>query len=532
MTIRKRILLYSALALGAFLAAVYFVSRFALLNGFSRLESNYAYESVRRLQNHLENEQTQLATVARDYAQWDRTYEFMARRNKDYVRTELTDDTFNVIHINLFLLLDPSGRPTLSKEAGNWPIGQSNLAAIAAAYTSSPAHVRNSPLSGLLQINGRLFLLAYEPILNSHGEGSSRGTLVMGKGLSESLLSTLSHSMGLPLWLEPPDNAPAANNHQTLWSDGTNSVSQESDSTMLAYVPLKDLSGVSRRLLVARIPSDLHSEGQKVTRYLLLLLMVAGLVHSAVLLIVLEENLLSRVASLNRKITQVTVSGDLSLRLDAHGKDELSALASTVNAMLTAIQKAKFELLQAQESLRFHAEHDSLTGVLNRRAIRDVLRRELARCRRENQSLGVMLADVDHFKRINDRYGHGAGDAALVTVVQRISATLRPYDLIGRYGGEEFLVIAPGCDLALTQKLAERIRAAVSDEGVELGHENVTLTVSLGITLGTADSDPEFLVAVADSAMYQAKRQGRNRAEISLALPNQETLEASFTDHN
>jgi len=73
MTIRKRILLYSALALGAFLAAVYFVSRFALLNGFSRLESNYAYESVRRLQNHLENEQTQLTTVARDYAQWDRT---------------------------------------------------------------------------------------------------------------------------------------------------------------------------------------------------------------------------------------------------------------------------------------------------------------------------------------------------------------------------------------------------------------------------------------------------------------------------
>jgi diguanylate cyclase (GGDEF)-like protein len=532
MTIRKRILLYSALALGAFLAAVYFVSRFALMNGFSRLESNYAYESVRRLQNHLENEQTQLATVTRDYAQWDRTYEFVARRNKDYVRTELTEDTFNIIHINLFLLLDRSGRPTFSKEMGSWPIGRHNLAAIAAAYTSNPASARNSPFSGLLEINGRLFLLAYEPVLNSRGEGSPRGTLVMGKGLSENLLSSLSHSMGLPLWLEPAENAPIANNHQTLWSDGTNSVSQESDSTMLAYVPLKDLAGVPRRLLVARIPSDLHSEGQKVTRYLLLLLMLAGLVHSAVLLFVLEEKLLSRVASLNRKIKQVTVSGDLSLRLDSHGEDELSDLASTVNAMLTAIQKAKFELLQAQESLRFHAEHDSLTGVLNRRAIRDVLRRELARCRRENHSLGVMLADVDHFKRINDRYGHGAGDAALVTVVQRISATLRPYDLIGRYGGEEFLVIAPGCDLALTQKLAERIRAAVSDEGVELGHENVTLTVSLGITLGTADSDPEFLVAVADSAMYQAKRQGRNRAEISLALPNQGPLEPSFSDRN
>ena len=532
MTIRKRILLYSALALAAFLAAVYFVSRFALLNGFSRLERNYAYGSVSRIQNHLENEQTQLSTVARDYAQWDRTYEFMARHNRDYSRTELTDDTFNIIHINLFLLLDPSGRPILSKEAGNWPIGKNNVAAVAAAYSSSPAHAHNSPLSGLLEINGRLFLLAYEPILTSRGEGAPRGTLVMGKGLSESLLSTLAHSMGLPLWLEPPDNAPSPNNRQTLWSNGTDSVSLESVSTMLAYIPLKDLSGTPKRLLVARIPSDLYSEGQKVTRYLLLLLMLAGIVHSAVLLIVLEENLISRVESLNRKIKQVTVSGDLSLRLDSHGRDELSALAGTVNAMLTAIQKAKFELLQAQESLRFHAEHDSLTGVLNRRAIRDVLRRELARCRRENQSLGVMLADVDHFKRINDRYGHGAGDAALLSVVQRISSTLRPYDLVGRYGGEEFLVIAPGCDLALTQKLAERIRDAVSDEGVELGNDNITLTVSVGITLGTADSDPEFLVAVADSAMYQAKRNGRNRVEVSLELPAPETWEASFSNHS
>ena len=530
MTIRKRILLYSALALGAFLAAVYFVSRFALMNGFSRLESNYAYESVRRLQNHMQNEQTQLSTMARDYAEWDRTYEFMAGRNRDYVRSDVTADTFTIIHINLFLLLDRSGRPSLSKEAGNWPIGKKNLDAIAAAYTSSPAAARNAPLSGLLEINGRLFVLAYEPILTSRGEGTPRGTLVMGKGLSETVLSNMSQSMGLPLWVEPADNAPSPADHKTLWSDGANSVSLESESTMLAYVPLRDLSGTTRRLLVARIPSNLYSEGQKVTRYLLLLLMLAGVVHSAVLLFVLEENLLSRVESLNRKITQVTVSGDLSLRLDSQGRDELSALAGTVNAMLTAIQKAKFELLQAQESLRFHAEHDSLTGVLNRRAIRDVLRRELARCRRENQSLGIMLADVDHFKRINDRYGHGAGDAALLSVVQRISSTLRPYDLIGRYGGEEFLVIAPGCDLSLTQKLAERIREAVNNEGVELGNDSIPLTVSVGITLGTADSDPEFLVTVADSAMYRAKRNGRNRVEISMDLPDSETWEASFSN--
>ncbi len=528
MTIRKRILLYSALALGAFLAAVYFASRFALLNGFTTLERADALEKIEHLQGHFADQQRQLAILARDYARWDRTYAFMKGRNPDYVRTELTVDTFETLAVDLFVLLDKQKHTVVHREVGTWRVGESNLEAIAEAYSANAASATNSPLTGFIEINGRLFLLAYEPVLTTHGDGKPQGTLVMGRGLSETMLLNMSRSLGLPLWLEPSDNVPAPSSRDTIWSDGTNSVSAESNSTMLAYVPLKDLAGRTRRLLVARIPSSLYSEGQKVMRYLLVLLMLAGLVHSALLLFLLEEKLLTRVESLNRKIKQITVSGDLSLRLDARGKDELSELAGTVNAMLTAIQKAKAELLQAQDSLRFHAEHDSLTGILNRRAIRNVLRRELARCRRENQTLGVMLADVDHFKRINDQHGHAAGDCALVTVVQRISSTLRSYDVIGRYGGEEFLVIAPGCDLELTQKLAERIRAAVCDEPVDLGNSTIKLTLSMGATLGTADSDPEFLVAVADSAMYQAKRNGRNRVEMSLELPEQEALESSF----
>jgi diguanylate cyclase (GGDEF)-like protein len=267
------------------------------------------------------------------------------------------------------------------------------------------------------------------------------------------------------------------------------------------------------------------------SRYLWGLLMLIGVVYCGALFFFVEKVLMARIAHVRNEVTKVTVSGDLSLRLDPAGNDELSALARTVNAMLAAIQRTKADLLQAQESLRFHAEHDALTGVLNRRAIRDVLRKELARCRREKHTLGVILADVDHFKRINDQYGHAAGDAVLVTVVQRFSATLRSYDVVGRYGGEEFLIIAPGCDLELTQKLAERIRAAVCAELIDLGQESVTITVSLGATLGTAESDPEFLVEMADAAMYQAKRNGRNRVETSLELPEPEQLETPTSAH-
>ena len=531
MTIRKKIILFSALALGAFFVALYLVSRFALLNGFARLESNYARENVHHLQNELGKEQTQLEVVARDYGEWDRTYEFMESKNPDYVRAELTDDTFKIIHINFFLLLDRSGKVLVQKSVGNWVPEARDLETIAIARLNAPAADNGRlALNGVLELKGRIFLLAFQPVLTSRGNGKSRGTLVMGRELDSGLISSLSRSVGVPLWLEPAEQAPQATGGGTAWSDGTNSVRFESDSTMLEYVAIKDCYGITRRLLVARIPRSLNLEGTRVTRYLLGLLMLVGAVYCGGLFFFLEEILLTRVASLNTEITKVTVSGDLSLRLSTGGKDELGALATAVNAMLTAIQKTKSELLQAQESLRFHAEHDALTGVLNRRAIRDLLRKELARCRRERNTLGVILADVDHFKKINDRYGHGAGDAVLVTAMQRIASCLRSYDVVGRYGGEEFLIIAPGCDLELAHKLAERIRVAVGEQAVDLGDESATITLSLGVTLGTAESDPEFLVALADTAMYQAKRNGRNRVEVGLDMPEleaQEQLESS-----
>ena len=526
MTIRKKIILFSALALGAFFVALYLVSRFALLNGFARLESNYAHENVQHLQNEVGKEQKQIQLMARDFGEWDRTYEFMESRDPAYVRSELSDDTFKIMGVNLFALYDPSGHPVLHKSVGAWIPDQSDLQAIVNARLKIPAVENHLPVSaGILELQGRIFLLAYQPILTSRGTGASRGVLVMGRELDPGLVSELSKSVGVPVWLEPADEAPQPTTQGNAWSDGTNSVRFESDSTMLEYMAIKDSYGVTRRLLVGRIPRSLKLEGSRVTRYLLVLLMLVGAAYCGGLFFFLEEILLKRMASLNHEITKVTVSGDLSLRLSASGQDELGALAKAVNAMLAAIQKTKSDLLQAQESLRFHAEHDALTGVLNRRAIRDLLRKELARCRRERNSLGVILADVDHFKKINDRHGHAAGDAVLVTAMQRISSCLRSYDVVGRYGGEEFLIIAPGCDLEFAQKLAERIRAAVSEQSVDLGDASTDITLSLGVTLGTAESDPEFLVTLADSAMYQAKRNGRNRVEISLELPETEPQE-------
>src|SRR5947207_5765266 len=235
MTICKKILLFSALALGAFLTAVYFASRFALLSGFARLESNYAREKVLRVHDAVADEQDRIAIMARDYAQWDRTYDFMQTRNQDFVRTELTEGTFNIIHINIFLLFDRNGIVVLNKASGGLPLHQTDVASIAAAY--QPERGQNA-VTGILDIRGHIFLLAYQPVLTSRGDGEPRGTLVMGRELNDSLIVSLSHSAGLPLWLEPGNQVPAAGAQHSAWSDGTNSVLFEGDSTMLAYVPL------------------------------------------------------------------------------------------------------------------------------------------------------------------------------------------------------------------------------------------------------------------------------------------------------
>ncbi|MGA2631915.1 MAG: diguanylate cyclase [Terriglobia bacterium] len=169
------------------------------------------------------------------------------------------------------------------------------------------------------------------------------------------------------------------------------------------------------------------------------------------------------------------------------------------------------------EELRAQATHDALTSLWNRSAILDILQRELARSERESSTVSVVLADVDHFKQVNDSQGHRAGDAVLREVTRRMQSLVRPYDALGRYGGEEFMVVVPGTDLAGGQALAERLRAGVDTEPVESPGGPLHITVSFGVAVnkGTKAIDP--LIQSADEALYRAKSRGRNCVEAALS---------------
>jgi len=193
-------------------------------------------------------------------------------------------------------------------------------------------------------------------------------------------------------------------------------------------------------------------------------------------------------------------------------RSELRARLRACNRILTL----QDDQIRAHELLRFQATHDALTGSWNRGEILEMLRRELERGARSKTTTGILMLDIDHFKAINDTYGHFTGDAVLREVTQRISKAVRSYDSVGRYGGEEFVIVLPGCSRDQVNQGAERVRAAVDSGPVRVNEWQIAVTVSIGAAVTThgAISEKEILAA-ADAALYRAKEIGRNRTVVS-----------------
>ena len=172
------------------------------------------------------------------------------------------------------------------------------------------------------------------------------------------------------------------------------------------------------------------------------------------------------------------------------------------------------ELLEAQHALEIFARTDVLTGVLNRGAIVEELEREVERAGREGSRLGLGMLDIDHFKLVNDTYGHAAGDMVLREVVGRVRGVMRPYDSFGRFGGEEFLVLVPGSSERELKDVLERIRRTIASGRIVVEGAELAVTVSVGgATHGGESADR--LIARVDHALYAAKEQGRDRVVLA-----------------
>jgi diguanylate cyclase (GGDEF)-like protein len=172
-------------------------------------------------------------------------------------------------------------------------------------------------------------------------------------------------------------------------------------------------------------------------------------------------------------------------------------------------------LREARDALAHAAMHDPLTGALNRRAFADVLFRGLSEERRHHHGLALGICDVDEFKKVNDTYGHQVGDEVLCGLVSRLAGRLRGHDVLGRYGGDEFVVLTEHVGSADPTSLYERLRASVADHPFATTAGELSITISFGASVWNKDDSGDDLFAAADESLYRAKRAGRNRVVLA-----------------
>ena len=173
-------------------------------------------------------------------------------------------------------------------------------------------------------------------------------------------------------------------------------------------------------------------------------------------------------------------------------------------------------LLKAHAELERRATHDALTGIRNRGSMLEILGRELRRSIRTKSATGIVLFDVDHFKRVNDTHGHPVGDEVLVEFAARCARAVRDYDVVGRYGGEEFLLVLPGGSLPDAAAVGSRLLDSISRRPFKTASGELVVTASAGAaSTGQGYSDVDALIAAADAALYEAKRAGRARLHVA-----------------
>jgi diguanylate cyclase (GGDEF)-like protein len=202
-----------------------------------------------------------------------------------------------------------------------------------------------------------------------------------------------------------------------------------------------------------------------------------------------------------------------------HLVEQKRRLEIAVHNRTEDLEREKAELQRAEEKMRQYAEHDDLTGLWNHRIVIERLHQEMDRSRRDGVPLSIILADLDHFKNINDTYGHQAGDKVLQEISAIFQRAVRAYDSVGRYGGEEFLLILPGLSFVGARLRAEQFRMAIQAAHIHHGETAIQVTASFGVASGFPE-DYEAMIHAADASLYRAKNNGRNcvmASEIGLA---------------
>lgn len=487
----------------ALLCGVHFVLRSSMLPSFRSLEERLALGDIARVRGAFALDVEALEHSVKDYATWDEMLAFVRHPNTEFVQANLADSIFGTLRIDLVQIFDDRQHPVFSKaldHANGHPHhfaevdpGQLTKSFPILAPLKPDVPTDTLERSGTFRIqDGQLIELVAHPIVNSAGLGPPGGTIVFGRLVDASLLQELRQRFGLNFevlttHLEPnaTDDRPSIVNSEvtvtSLWRD-------PADRT------------IARLRLTRRAAIFEHgNRAQTVAETAALVVLTIVLV---VLWFILQVTVVRPLKQLSRTISTIQETGGHATQIISTRGDEIGILARNFEQLLVLLRGRA-------DALERLATSDELTTLYNRRFIMDFLHREIERAIRYDHELAILLLDIDHFKRINDSLGHAMGDRVLRTIGRVLKDTMRVTDGVGRYGGEEFLVVMPHQSSSGASIAAERVRKAI--ESCATFGTPWTVTVSIGVAIWDGHSR-EALLYVADQNLYRAKSMGRNRS--------------------
>jgi two-component sensor histidine kinase/sensor domain CHASE-containing protein len=327
---------------------LYTITNFILIGSFDKLEEQDTLMNTERARDALNSDITRLSIAVGDWAPWDDTYNFILDGNKQYIESNFGTSTMTNLKVNFVLFYNNSGHLVYGtgldlKNGDNIPIPISFRSDISPNNIILNHTSLESSISGIMIVPEGPILIASNPIITSDHNGPIRGTLIMGSFLDIETLSNITHLSLSFRQINGQNNIDPWSQIQMLSKEKQILIQPRNNEIIAGYVLLDDIEGNPAIVLKAEMPRGIHKQGENTMRYLVLSIIGAGLVFGLVTLLLLEKNVLSRLAFLSSNVSAIGASGNHSLRVSMPGKDELSNLANVINGMLGELEKAEEE---------------------------------------------------------------------------------------------------------------------------------------------------------------------------------------------
>ena len=520
--------------------AIYFILSSVMLTSIDSLEQRLVAEHIKRAENVIKQRISSLSQVAIDWGVWDETYKFVESRDNEYIKVNKPEDALSNLHLNAMIFINSEGEIVyaIGKNLDSGEIMPISPDLILSLQNSAIMKNDNPDYKAkqLIMLSEGPMLIASCPILSSDAKGPVRGNLVVARYLDSSEIGLLSKTLNLELSLHNLDQNNIEKDQQYKLEPESEPVFiDEIDNNFISgYSVLKDSDGQPVLLLGVKMDREISKIGRQGTLWVLYALIAASMIFAAIMLVFLENNILSRLLKMSKDIKLIGRNRTFAMRLNTETKrDELTDVAEEINSMLDELEVYQARLIEnekalkmanenlwleikerqtIQEKIKYLAYHDYLTDLPNRILFNELIEHAIHISKRAEKMFTILFLDLDGFKMINDTLGHSAGDKLLVEVSKRLTNVLRESDIVARVGGDEFIILIEDIkNVEHINKAIDKIRKCFTNPFLINGHD-FFIDASIGVSIYPDDGeDGESLVKNADIAMYKAKEQGKGQ---------------------